>query len=550
MPRRTPGPGESVVLRSADVDLDGRPDLISAAGDRGELYWHRNLGDGFTKPLLISDDVGQVVVIKVADLDGDDHADFVLASSDQSRIVWFEFQDGWQVQTIAESLYSIDSLVVADLDGDGDNDVAISPTEEHPFLWFSNNAGSFEPNHLDNIPAQSSRINAADWDNDGDLDLLIAYQILENGRTRVYADVLENVGGGEFAAPEQIDQFSGIYRPIDLDFVDLTDDGERSLVWALTATVSSRGRIDGFPSVSPSLSGLYSMEFVDVEMDGDLDIAAGTESEVTLMLHTGGDGIAVRQSITTQYSQQVAVADFDGDGDPDIASSGFDLTGEGLVWHRNNVDVTNIEGDFSSDRNVNEEDLLLICGHVESSVNDVPDGQRYDFNADGRIDLDDMAYFRAELYSVRVGDANFDGRFNSSDLVDVFARGQYEDGVVENSLWTDGDWNCDKEFDSSDFVFALTEGSYSAFASPAFDLSDAAASLARKDPAPAATQTPTEEMDSPESTPGGRPQPLESVSAIDTLFATKSRSLGDSANSDDQDEGSRFGLALNGEELL
>jgi hypothetical protein len=58
------------------------------------------------------------------------------------------------------------------------------------------------------------------------------------------------------------------------------------------------------------------------------------------------------------------------------------------------------------------------------------------------------------------GDANLNGEFNSSDLVDVFQLGQYEDGVAANSGWAAGDWNGDREFDSSDFVTAFQAGGY------------------------------------------------------------------------------------------
>ena len=58
------------------------------------------------------------------------------------------------------------------------------------------------------------------------------------------------------------------------------------------------------------------------------------------------------------------------------------------------------------------------------------------------------------------GDANIDGVFNSTDLIDVLANGEYEDTVVSNSTWSEGDWNNDHEFDSGDLVSALATGGY------------------------------------------------------------------------------------------
>jgi hypothetical protein len=59
-----------------------------------------------------------------------------------------------------------------------------------------------------------------------------------------------------------------------------------------------------------------------------------------------------------------------------------------------------------------------------------------------------------------VGDVNSDGRFDSSDLVQVFMAGEYEDHVFGNSKFEEGDWNGDGEFDSSDLLSAFQQGHY------------------------------------------------------------------------------------------
>jgi hypothetical protein len=59
-----------------------------------------------------------------------------------------------------------------------------------------------------------------------------------------------------------------------------------------------------------------------------------------------------------------------------------------------------------------------------------------------------------------LGDANRDGRFDELDLIQVMARGEYEDSLPGNSSYDEGDWNADGEFDSSDLVAALAYGRY------------------------------------------------------------------------------------------
>ena len=58
------------------------------------------------------------------------------------------------------------------------------------------------------------------------------------------------------------------------------------------------------------------------------------------------------------------------------------------------------------------------------------------------------------------GDANQDGRFDSSDLVQVFQAGEYEDLIEDNSTWAEGDWNSDGDCDSNDLVLAFQTGLY------------------------------------------------------------------------------------------
>ncbi len=56
------------------------------------------------------------------------------------------------------------------------------------------------------------------------------------------------------------------------------------------------------------------------------------------------------------------------------------------------------------------------------------------------------------------GDANGDGIFDSSDLVQVFRAGLYDTNLPAD--WASGDWNSDGVFDSGDLVLAFQQGNY------------------------------------------------------------------------------------------
>ena len=95
-----------------------------------------------------------------------------------------------------------------------------------------------------------------------------------------------------------------------------------------------------------------------------------------------------------------------------------------------------------------------------------------------RVDVVSASYEDGKIawYENRlVGDANDDGIFNSTDLLQVFQAGEYEDDIPRNTTYEEGDWNNDGEFDSSDLLLAFQAGVYQATAMP--PTSDIAAAI-------------------------------------------------------------------------
>jgi uncharacterized delta-60 repeat protein len=99
-------------------------------------------------------------------------------------------------------------------------------------------------------------------------------------------------------------------------------------------------------------------------------------------------------------------------------------------------------------------DRLAAAIHPESTAS------RCNLDADSRVTQDDHRWLVKNILGTTYGDANLDGVFDSKDLVDLFASGQYEDNIPHNSGWATGDWNCDGDFTTADLVLALQEGGY------------------------------------------------------------------------------------------
>ena len=117
-----------------------------------------------------------------------------------------------------------------------------------------------------------------------------------------------------------------------------------------------------------------------------------------------------------------------------------------------------LAGDFNEDGAVNEIDIQLLFDQMNNAEPDLA----YDLDEDGDVDAGDRDVMIEVVLRTYYGDANLDGAFDSTDLVQTFQVGKYEDGVDGNATWSEGDWDGDGDFTSSDLVVAFQGGGYQA----------------------------------------------------------------------------------------
>jgi hypothetical protein len=118
--------------------------------------------------------------------------------------------------------------------------------------------------------------------------------------------------------------------------------------------------------------------------------------------------------------------------------------------------------DVNGDGLLSPLDVLLVINRVnETAPRTIDTGG---LSADDPSTLTDIAAVDAFYNRIQrsAGDANLDGRFNSSDLVLIFQRGKYEAGIPRSAHWDDGDWNGDGMFTTADLILAFTYGQYTA----------------------------------------------------------------------------------------
>ncbi|MCA9196247.1 MAG: CotH kinase family protein [Planctomycetales bacterium] len=130
---------------------------------------------------------------------------------------------------------------------------------------------------------------------------------------------------------------------------------------------------------------------------------------------------------------------------------------DGTAWSAISVAtfVSGTLGDVNQDGVVNVTDVDALSLAIRQGLTE------YDLTNDGLVDQQDLAFLVQVVLQTNFGDANLDGVFNSSDLVQVFQTSEYEDNEFANSTWAEGDWDGDGEFGSSDLVLAFQAGAYS-----------------------------------------------------------------------------------------
>jgi len=219
-----------------------------------------------------------------------------------------------------ESIGSCASLAVADFNGDGNLDVACAGNTLT--IWLGDGHGNFRQT-AQTLPYVNAQVVAGDFNGDGRPDLAIA------GSGQLI--LLPGKGNGTFGQQIAI----GTLTAYALAAADLTHNGRLDLLVSTPPTPDAAAVVEVFLSngngtfQSPIATGLTAGQYVNIAVadfngDGIPDVASieDVESDITLSVALGkGDGTFDPPVATAIDVSPVpfAVADFTGDGIPDVA---------------------------------------------------------------------------------------------------------------------------------------------------------------------------------------------------------------------------------------
>ena len=271
---------------------------------------------------------------------------------------------------LTNNLYT-SSVAWGDIDNDGDFDLAMmggDGTNRH-FQIYKNGANNRLTLSQSLTGVSNGCLSFADYDRDGDLDLAITGKVTEYGTTKIY----QNDGNGTFSDSgiEMIDVYSS-----GLAWGDYDNDGDLDLV-VIGARMGAPGTVakiynnkgdgtfedSGITDLTPVASG--SVAWGDYDNDGDLDLALSGEVDLTNYIckiyendyrNDPDNPFPRKESLTGVRNSYLAWGDYDNDGWLDIAICGESTKGyvseiwknEGDGTFTKTVDTNTLTGVYNS----------------------------------------------------------------------------------------------------------------------------------------------------------------------------------------------------------
>ena len=337
------GDGAEVAIGTSATDPDSDEDGLGDGGDPDPLAPWDACSPWSELEIHAPDGVAGVAL---ADLDGDGDLDVVVASENDDTIAWFA-NDGsggfGPEQVLSSASPRPKAVATADLDGDGDLDVLATAYDDDMVAWFTNlGGGAFSARKILTTTADGAvDVTAADVDGDGDPDVIA---VAEFDDQVVW---LANLGGGVFSAVKLVIG-SGVLAPRSAEAADFDADGDLDVLVASDGDDTVRWYTNdgagGFLAAAPVTDDANAARTAvpaDLDGDGDLDVltAAGLDDDVAWYANLGGTwGPKQVVGAGADLANSAVAVDLDLDGDLDVAATSYN--DDTVAWYPNRGDGT------------------------------------------------------------------------------------------------------------------------------------------------------------------------------------------------------------------
>ncbi|WP_435320887.1 FG-GAP repeat domain-containing protein [Haloarchaeobius sp. TZWSO28] len=348
-------PGISnVICLPVDLTGNGRDDIIVGAKDGAPtLYWYENTADGWERHDMATAhglEAGGVI----GDVDGDGRVDVIAGQKwDCHEAYWFrqptDPRDPWTTHLITDEFQKYHDQAFADVDDDGEPEVVLLSQKSGVLLYYDVPTDpTVEP-----WPTTHRHVVSRDvWDVEG----LVCTDIDGDGRTEIVAGshVFHRHGPDDWE-PETLVTSEWNDERVRNQVADLTGDGAPDLVLAECELpyfgprreLYRAGRLAWFEAPDWEVHYLkydlfcpHSLQIADFDGDGrpdiyvaESDLGENPSPEHYVYRNLGGGEFEAHLVHQGTPTHEAKVADLTGDGRPDIVGKDDSESGHVDVWY-------------------------------------------------------------------------------------------------------------------------------------------------------------------------------------------------------------------------
>lgn len=340
-------------LNFGDLDRDGKQDIVAGR------YWYRNSGGDLTGGWTRTDFGAGLDAMLILDVDGDGRLDVIAEGAASNGVVpvywlkptnaagttWSQLQVGTIPADPADG--TSQGYATAQLGGNAKPEIILSSSGIHYFQIPASPAAGNWPQVQVAADAREEGIAAGDIDGDGDLDIV---GLLAPAGTTI--SWWENPGNGA-AGWTRHNLGTSAVEGDRIALADINGDGKLDVVLSETNLGSSGNALYWFAqpasatnsnwprtTIASNAGSLNSMDVADFNGDGKPDVVSGEHRgalAVTIYKNNGNGATWTAQQVSQGRESHLGArtADLDGDGDTDIVSIAYDANAVVHLWRNN-----------------------------------------------------------------------------------------------------------------------------------------------------------------------------------------------------------------------